>query len=162
MSDNITFTRDIIKGRIAETIFQQMVLEAGKFDPVPLGYEHSLPQLAHKAKYNARINEITGQLRHTPDFALIEESGDEVYLVEVKYFDKFDNDEIVDKAKNLLNNWKHSWLFIATPDGFYMDFCSDIKVNEKMENKIEKFGITYDMQRKYLEILKAFIPTGSR
>jgi len=46
MDKNIDFSRDLIKGRIAEVIFEQMFREQGQYTVIPFGYEQTVPTLA--------------------------------------------------------------------------------------------------------------------
>lgn len=160
MSSTDTFVKESIKGKITEFIFQEMILDAGIYEPTPLGYEHTLPQLAHKDKINHRINEITTQLRQTPDFVLVEKSGDKVYLVEVKYRKKIYPDDIKSLAKKLCENWSHAWLFIATQEEFYMAYCKNIIKNDELPKSVlHEFGVTKENELKYLKYIQDFITT---
>lgn len=44
--NNISFTKNLIKGKIAEIIFENMLREAGIFTILHFGYEYILPELA--------------------------------------------------------------------------------------------------------------------
>ena len=45
MSTNITFARNLVKGKIAETIFAQMLRGAKDFTILEFGYEKIVPEL---------------------------------------------------------------------------------------------------------------------
>jgi hypothetical protein len=82
--DQLNFTRNLLKGKIAETIFEQMFRRLGKFDIVPLGYEHTTPELAQYQHLN-HVKQVLDNIRNVPDFALVSQNKGSVYLVEVKY-----------------------------------------------------------------------------
>lgn len=42
----LEFARELIKGRIAETVFEQMIKHEERFTVIPFGYEHTMPLLA--------------------------------------------------------------------------------------------------------------------
>jgi hypothetical protein len=46
--DNVLFARNLVKGKIAETIFAQMLREAGDFTVLEFGYEKVIPELVQR------------------------------------------------------------------------------------------------------------------
>lgn len=44
--DPITFTENLVKGKIAETIFERMLLATGNYTVLKGGYEHTMPLVA--------------------------------------------------------------------------------------------------------------------
>ena len=129
---SIEFSRKLIKGRIAEVIFEQMIREEGRYTVIPFGYEHTMPTLAqyrHLAKIQAVINNIS----EAPDFALISDDKTEVFLVEVKFQTGLNFEEIRLAAQKLLERWDYPWIFVATPDGFYCGMCEWIVKEEKIK-----------------------------
>ncbi|MFO0704208.1 MAG: hypothetical protein U0525_05865 [Patescibacteria group bacterium] len=84
MSTPIDFTRNLIKGKIAETIFEQMIREVGKYTVIPFGYEHTVPTLA-QYQHIARVKDVMENIKDAPDFALVSEDKQNIYLVEVKF-----------------------------------------------------------------------------
>lgn len=77
------FSRQLIKGKIAEVIFEQMFRETGRFTVIPFGYETVMPELMQYARGEA-YRDLVDNIRNAPDFAMISHNPDEVYLVEVK------------------------------------------------------------------------------
>ena len=43
--ENIKFTKNLVKGKIAETIFAQMFREVGDYTVIEFGYEKIIPEL---------------------------------------------------------------------------------------------------------------------
>ncbi|MBI3046427.1 MAG: hypothetical protein HYY86_02750 [Candidatus Harrisonbacteria bacterium] len=151
---NIEFSRELIKGRIAEVIFEQMIREEEKYTVIPFGYEHTMPTLA-QYRHLAEIPKIIDNIADAPDFALISENNNEIFLVEVKYQHKLNLAKLEEYANKLLNRWDYPWLFVATLDGFYCGLCKWI-VDEKKINKLSENWVTKERQVEYLELLKEF------
>src|ERR1044072_7473302 len=78
------FVRHLIKGKVAEIIFQQMFQESGKFTILRSGYEYTLPELA-QYQHLAEVKAVMDNIRNAPDFILVSQDKKEVHLVEVKY-----------------------------------------------------------------------------
>lgn len=81
--DNVTFARNLVKGKIAETIFAQMLRETKEFTVLEFGYEKIIPELVQQGYDENNIAIET--LRTAPDFAVINQKTREVKLIEVKY-----------------------------------------------------------------------------
>jgi len=154
--NNIEFSKNLIKGKIAETIFEQMFRENGNFTILRFGFEHTIPELA---QYRAStFKRVVDDLSDAPDFVLIsnKDGEKEVYLIEVKYRAKWGKDEIKKIAEKLLKRWNPVYLFIASLDGFFFGPCNTIV------NKDGEIGHLYDKwadketQGKYLKLLREF------
>lgn len=83
MQTPLDFTRQLVKGRVAETIFSQMFRESKKYTVLEFGYEKIVPELV-QGGYTEHSN-IIETLRTAPDFAIINNDLKKVRLVEVKY-----------------------------------------------------------------------------
>ena len=155
MTDEIEFARNTIKGKIAEQIFEFMFRNAGEYTVIPFGYEYSQPELAQNLKLLEKEN-ILDTLRSSPDFILINKSKTEVYFVEVKYMNSKDNQRIKDYAQKTVNKWEHSFMFIATPDGFFYEPCNTIIRNNGEIGELYDSHISKELQIKYLYLLNEF------
>ncbi len=152
MSDNIQFTHNLVKGRIAETIFAQMLRNDGRFTVLEFGYEKVIPQLV--GIDNNHENAAIESLRAAPDFAVINQDNKEVRLVEVKFRTNLVDSEILSVARKMHASWNPSWLFVATLDGFYFDEIREIIENQ---GRIRHFDrIDNSTQNEYLNILRDF------
>lgn len=154
--DQVPFAKSLIKGRIAEMIFEQMLRDAGGFTILGFGYEKILPELARNQHTieNAKAMEI---IRRAPDFAVIKHETSRVYLVEVKYMHNMTRDYVYLAAKKMLASWDPSYLFLVTPSCFYFESAETIVRNN---GKIEPLGfneINAELQDKYLKLLNDFI-----
>lgn len=156
--DNIEFSKNLIKGKIAELIFEQMFREKGNYTIFRFGYEHTIPELA---QYRASaFKRVVDDLSDAPDFVLISDQDQdgqkEVYLIEVKYRKSWDREEVKKIAEKLLKRWNPVYLFIASKDGFFFGPCNTIV------NKDGEIGHLYDKwadketQGKYLKLLCQF------
>lgn len=152
--NTVKFTRNLVKGRIAETIFSQMLRDAGVFTVLEFGYEKVIPELLqNNAGHDNPIVEI---LRVAPDFAVINQETKEVKLVEVKYRRTLHYVEIKECAEKMHASWNPSYLFVASLDGFYFDEVSKIIEKGGAISKLIHPHIPADLQAEYLQILRDF------
>lgn len=148
------FTGKLIKGKIAEIIFSEMFREQGGYSIIPFGYENITPELAHCGKRSSIAEKVKENIRTSPDFVLISKDREDIYLVEVKYRSRIDEKQLEEIAKKQKERWNPSYIFLATPEGFYYDSCTDI-INNK--GKIGRLVfIRKELLDKYLEFLNRF------
>lgn len=152
----INFSKNLIKGRIAETLFEQMLRDAGCFTILSFGYENIIPELAHRHD-DIRAQETMEIIRRAPDFAVINNETHDVYLIEVKYLMKPSENIILKDAERMFQSWKPSYLFLATPEGFYFDKASDIVKNNGIIKPFYHPQISKELQLKYTQLLNDFI-----
>ena len=153
------FSKQLIKGKIAEHVFEQMFRRAGQFTVLPFGYESTMPELAqqqHSANPEAR-RIISDLISTTPDFVLVSKrpSEKDVYLVEVKYRSNLRGDDISEVARKVHEKWHVVWLFVATPEGFYFDSCKNVIDTGKMKKLAESF-VNEQTQDEFLRLLNEF------
>lgn len=151
------FARNLVKGKIVETIFAQMLRETKEFTVLEFGYEKIIPELVQQGfKENKETLEI---LSVAPDFAVINKDTKQVHLIEVKYhstMSKATQKYILDQATRMHQSWNPSYLFVGSHGGFYFGEISDIiKANGKIKKLVHK-QIPLKLQKKYLEILNEF------
>lgn len=156
------FARNLIKGKIGEAIFDQMLREQGNFTVIPFGYDRIIPEVsqhARKAKYQGVIDNI----RSAPDFALVSHNREEVFLVEVKYRTDLGQsmEGLIEIAEKIQDKWQLVWMFVCTPEGFYFNRTSEIIKNKKLTPMGEQW-VCRDLQEKYLRLLRDFIRTTSK
>ncbi len=150
------FHYKLIKGKIAEQVFELMFRAAHEFTVIPFGYESVLPTVAEFSSQGARAA-VLDTIRCAPDFALIDRRLREVYLVEVKYRSHIDMDDIVRHASAIQDMWAHACIFVATPGGFYFDTCLNV-IEKRYISQLRHDWIRPELQETYLEFLKEFIP----
>lgn len=160
-NEQIDFSKKLIKGRIAETLFEQMLRDAGGFTILAFGYESVLPELAHR-QHDMNAEETMEIIRRAPDFAVIDNKTHEVKLIEVKYMMHPLERWVFNDAQKMFDSWKPAYLFLATPNGFYFDKASAIL---EKKGTIAPLGdalhIPSDLQAKYTKLLNEFIvPTN--
>lgn len=154
--DPINFSKQLVKGRIAETLFEQMLRDAGGFTILAFGYESVLPELAHR-QHDLQAEATMEIIRRAPDFAVIDNKTHEAHLIEVKYRMHPSAADNLMCAKRMYESWKPSCLFLATPLGFYFDKVSTIVENGGVMGRLSYPQITEDLQNKYIELLNQFI-----
>jgi len=154
MSKNITFARNLVKGKIAETIFAQMLRESGGFTVLEFGYEKIVPELVQGGyDENKETLEI---LRTSPDFAVINKKTKSVSLVEVKYLHRLNTEYVYRYAHRMAESWNPSFLFMATQEGFFFDEVSKIIENKGVITALSHPQIPPEVQEEYLKILRDF------
>ncbi len=151
---SIDFSRNLIKGRIAEVIFEQMIREEDKYTVIPFGYEHTMPILA-QYRHISEVPKVIDNISEAPDFALISEDKTKIYLVEVKYQKVLNMDEVKRHVEKLLSRWEAPWIFIATKDAFYCAPCSAVFKNGNISELSENW-VSKDRQLEYLKLLSEF------
>jgi len=152
MSSNIEFTRNLVKGRIAETIFSQMFRQNGNYTVLEFGYEKVIPQLVGSNYDHNDV--IIESLKVAPDFAVIKQDTGHVRLIEVKYRRKLDKTNILNCAKKMHVSWNPSYLFVATLEGFYFEEITQVIEKEGGISPLNEIPV--EVQQKYLKILKDF------
>ena len=149
---NIKFTENLIKGKIAEIVFENMLREAGCFTILHFGYEHILPELAHGGAFD-RESDTARAVRSAPDFAIINNETKQVNLIEVKYRKILRRDDILNVAERMAEAWNPSFIFVASKTGFYFDSITQIIKNKGKISPLKHKNISPKLQEKYLELL---------
>ncbi len=152
---NIEFSRKLIKGRIAEVVFEQMIREESRYAVIPFGYEHTMPTLA-QYRDMVQVQHVINNISDAPDFALISEPDkSKLYLVEVKYQKNLNINDLKKYAEKLIARWEYPWIFVATPTGFYCGLCEDI-IKEERINPLSDNWVAKERRDAYLDLLNEF------
>ena len=157
MDKNIDFSKNLIKGKITEIIFERMFTEVGEFTILRSGYEYTLPELAQYRQL-PEVEKYIENLRKIPDFILISDDRKRAFIVEVKYRTKRVDENIFKITSDILKIWNPSWLFVASPDGFFFSPCSTIKKNKGKIGRLPESWINKKIQDKYLKLMNEFKP----
>jgi len=152
--DNLLFARNLVKGKIAETIFAQMLRETKEFTVLEFGYEKIIPELVQQGYQEDNV--MIETLRTAPDFAIINRTTKEVRLIEVKYRSSLNSNNVLEIAKRMHQSWNPSYLFVATLNGFYFNEINEVIRNNGKIDKLKHPQISNDLQEKYLKILTDF------
>lgn len=158
-TQQINFSRQLIKGRIAEIVFEQMLRDAGCFTVLSFGYENILPELMRR-QHDMQAEETMEIIRRAPDFAVINNESHEVHLIEVKYRKSIQPGGVLQAAERMYASWKPSYLFIATPEGFFFGKVADIVESKGEIAPLNHPKIPADLQEQYLGILNDFLRNG--
>lgn len=151
MDRKIEFTKNLVKGKIAETIFAQMLRETGKFTVLDFGYEKMIPELVQSGTVADDTMEI---IRRAPDFAVINKETREVRLIEVKYQKFLNKSFLLVQAERMMEAWNPSYIFLVTQEGFYFDNIKDIVERAGGITSLKHPLIPEDLQNRYLELLR--------
>src|SRR3989344_560027 len=149
---NKDFLRRVVKGKIVELLFNEMFQEADEFTVIPMGYENTMPDLAQH-KHHLQVKKVIENIRSAPDFVLINKDKTQVFLVEVKYRHVLDPEDLKKKSEEILKRWDPSFLFVATPDKFYMSSCHKLLNNLGNIEELNESWVNKDIQNKYLEVM---------
>lgn len=158
--NNIKFTHELIKGKIAEIIFEQMIHNTKGYTVLEFGYEKVVHQLAKAPKSEDALAMIN-IVRKAPDYAIVNENNHNVTLVEIKYMAKRTNGKVNAIAKEIEQSWRHAALFIATPDGFFFDQVETIINNKGAIKPFKHPNIQPKLVEQYLAMLNEFIVVKS-
>jgi len=154
MSSNITFARNLVKGKIAETVFAQMLRSTREFTVLEFGYEKIVPELLNEVPEGEKRTIET--LRTAPDFAVINHKTREVHLIEVKYLHTLDSGYVLRYAKRMNESWNPSYLFIASENGFYFGDVKKICEDNGIIAPLKHPQIPDELQAQYHKILIDF------
>lgn len=152
MSTNIKFTENLIKGKIAELVFENMLREAGCFTIMHFGYEYILPELAKGITFD-KESETAKAVRSAPDFAVINNETKKVHLIEVKYRKTVRKSDILQIANRMSEAWNPSYIFLASKTGFYFDSIVDIIKHKGDIRPLKHKNISDELQSRYLILL---------
>jgi hypothetical protein len=155
--NNIHFTHELIKGKIAELIFAQMIRSTDAYTILEFGYEKTLPSLAQMHPKSPATAETMEIIKRAPDFTIINHKSKEVHLIEVKYMNKVTKSRVLQAAKAIQKSWKRAALFIASPEGFYFDTVEDVIASKGEIRSFKHPKIPAKTQIQYLELLNEFI-----
>lgn len=143
-----------MKGKIAETVFAQMLRETGSFTVLEFGYEKVIPELIQSGiKGDDAMIET---LKTAPDFAVINRKTKEVRLIEVKYLKTLEPKYVLKYAMRMSESWNPSFLFVASESGFYFDDIATIIENDGEISALKHPQISDEIQSQYLKILNDF------
>jgi hypothetical protein len=156
MGTNKNFAENLVKGKIAETLFAQMFRETGNFTVIEFGYEKILPEILGRGIREK--DDAVETLRTAPDFAVIHHTTRQVRLVEVKYRAQPKDLEIKAAAERMHKSWNPSYLFLATSSGFYFDEISMIINRDGRMSPLSHSFISVKVQDRYLNLLHEFEP----
>ncbi|PIT88825.1 MAG: hypothetical protein COU29_00395 [Candidatus Magasanikbacteria bacterium CG10_big_fil_rev_8_21_14_0_10_36_32] len=161
-SKDISFSKELIKGKITEIIFEQMFRKSRQFTILHFGYEYTLPELAQYQDLLAKKG-ILDNIRHSPDFILISQDKTKVYFVEVKYRTDINEKEVLKIAKNLVDEgWRSPWLFMASPKGFFFEPCHTIIKNGGKIGVLYSTSIDTKTQTEYSNLLNEFMSSSKK
>ena len=151
---NIKFAKNLVKGKIAETIFAQMLRESRLFTVIEFGYEKVIPSFVQQGCDEK--NGMMETLRTAPDFAVINHQTKDVKLIEVKYMNSLNTKRVLEYAQRMSASWNPSYLFVATLEDFYFDSIKNILNNKGAIDDFKTDQIPQEVQNQYLEILIKF------
>jgi hypothetical protein len=76
----------------------------------------------------------------------------------VKYRSRRRPEDLKDVVDRTLERWNPSWLFVASPDGFFFEPCSYVSQNNGAIGPLYDKWVTKPIQEEYLKLLNKFEP----
>ncbi len=155
-------SESMLKGRMAETLFEEMMRQAGNI-VYRFGYEAIVQNLTQLEERFDRYSEVGERIRAIPDFIVIDKTGKPEF-VEVKFRWKLefrDSDivrfEKIEKWWNaklvLVNCWEQPYFQIATPPYF----SKDKKINLKPLLSEENWKISKEIYNEYETLVHKYL-----
>lgn len=151
-----SFARNLVKGRITETIFYLMFAEVGEYTITPFGYEHTIPALA-QYQQTVDVKQVLDTIKKTPDFILMSQDKCKVFFVEVKFRAIRHAVDLLQIAEAIDTRWHPAWLFCASLDGFFYAPCRSIIGTKGEISPLTTTWIPKEIQQKYLSLLNEFL-----
>ncbi|MDO8469031.1 MAG: hypothetical protein Q7S29_04710 [Candidatus Peribacter sp.] len=149
------FVHELIKGKIAETIFEHMFRETHKFTVLRFGYESTVPNLAQYRKTLPKA--VIDQISTSPDFILITEDKKQAYFVEVKFRANLKQQELLKIAEKNAKKWEFSYIFLASKDGFYFSPVHRIVNNKGAIEKLPISWVPKELQKKFFKLVLEYL-----
>ncbi len=153
---SVNFEYNLIKGRIAESVFETMFHATKKFTVLRFGYESTVSMLAQYRNI-ATKTEVIEQVSGSPDFVLVTEDRKQVYFVEVKYRALMDDGEMLAIAKKLSMRWGLCYLFVISTDGFFFSPIHSIVNNCGRVEKLPTRWVSKSLQNQYFALAQDFL-----
>ena len=115
VSDFMTITDRIIRGRTAENILSEMLREAG-YSVYRFGYEGILQNFAQKGLPRMKAKTVPAEkIRSMPDFIVMNKEGD-VFFIEVKYRHNGENDQYFKEwLRKAVKYWPEAKVLLLHP-----------------------------------------------
>ena len=154
----LNFHYQMTKGRLAETIIEEMFISCG-YDVHRFGMENMVPGLVRKLRYNN--DSVSTQIKRMPDFIM--RKGNSIHFVEVKFKGdgKFDIGDLTRDNKNY--PYDDCILIIVSRDQIkslnVKELLNGIKIEPTCKNYLgyrKEFNLDKGVILDYLEIVKIF------
>lgn len=152
--DTLKFTESLIKGRIAETIFEMMFGHLEGYSLAHFGIEYTSPTLINQ-EIRQGNRELLDRIGDTPDFVEVD-SQNKVTLVEVKYRKSINPERVKEIAEKVSAHWPEAALFLVTPEAFYFDRVTEIIQKGGVISSLSPVLVSQETQQEYLGLLKRF------
>ena len=152
---SIKFASNVVKGRIAETLVEEMFKNSG-YKVYRFGYEAILQNIS-QSHIKLQDSETKEKIRSIPDFIVVSPKGS-IQLIEVKYSSsgKLNRSEL----QKYLDFWSESRIIIVTPNEphFRISYIAQFMKDEKTW-KLEKDRYTKidpEIIKTFSEIVKIY------
>ena len=152
----MSFEENLIKGKIVETIFQQMFIETDKYELYSFEATVDLSSIQHLSHHKDIQNILDGS-SPVPQCIIVPKGKDEVYIINTLYSESYHSNDLIDQARDSHDKWEYSWLFLATRYHFHFDSCWNIMNSNGHMDLLPYTWIPRDIQDKYKSLLHQFL-----
>jgi len=151
----IAFASNVIKGRIAETLIEEMFKKSG-YQVYRFGYEAILQNIS-QSNISIKDSDTKDKIRSIPDFVVVSPKGS-IQLIEVKY--NSDGKLRKSKLKKYEYFWNEARIILVSPKEphFQISYISKFLENEKLyplgEDKFT--SINPEIIKKFSQVVKEY------
>lgn len=142
--NELNFKYQLIKGRIAENIVQELFLSEG-YQVYKFGIENNYPFLLQQIKGNDTKQSIS--LRIAPDLVILDPTNNEIFYVEVKFCSssKYKLNRKID-LENYMHCYPNTFFFIVGCEYIYLihieEFVKAKEIDLTEDSNIERYEIS--------------------
>lgn len=153
---NNNFPENLIKGKIVETVFQQMFLGSDQYEMYSFEATVDFSSIQHLVHHTDIQNIIDGKAP-VPQCIVVPKGKDEVYIVNTLYSPSYHSQDLMVLAEKYHSQWEYSWLFFATDHHLHFDSCWNIMNSHGHMDFLPYTWIPRDIQDKYRTLLHQFL-----
>ena len=153
--DSISFASNVVKGRIAESLIEEIFKEAG-YKVYRFGYEAILQNIS-QTNIDIKESKTKDKIRSIPDFVVVSPGGS-IQLIEVKY--SADGKLRKENLKKYIDFWDEARIILVTSkEPYFQMFYIKSIMNGKSLIPLEKDRFTTinsDIIKKFSKVVKEY------
>ena len=158
--NSIYFASNVVKGRIAETLIEEMFKKSG-YQVYRFGYERLLENVSQLKQEIVDSNTFE-RIRSIPDFLIVDSKGN-IQLIEVKY--RSSGEILPEELEKYAYFWEEARIILVTPKephfriSYINRFCKNGKLYSLEEDKFTE--IHPDIIREFSKVVKRYFGKDS-
>jgi hypothetical protein len=153
--NSIDFASRVVKGRIAETLIEEMFKKSG-YQVYRFGYERLLENISQLKQEIIRSNTFE-RIRSIPDFLIVGPKGN-IQLIEVKY--RSSGEILPKELEKYAHFWEEARIILVTPEephfriSYINQFCKDGKLYSLENDKFTE--IHPEIIKEFSKVVKRY------